>query len=87
MLTTLNFNCYKLCEFIAIWPVKQPDGLVNGNPPAAFFRLAISLVSSIHVFLWEVTAQEIKVGRVNSDQPRIQHVLHLQMEEAEYTGA
>lgn len=57
--------------------VKQPDGLVNGHPPAAFFRLAVSFVSCVHVFLREVAAQEIKVGRVHSDKPRIQHVLYL----------
>lgn len=65
--------------------MKQPNSLVNGHPPAAFFRLAISLVPRVHVFLREVTAQKVKVGGVNGDQPRVQHVLHLQ-KEAEYTG-
>lgn len=60
--------------------MKQPDGLVNGHPPAAFFRLAVSFVSCVHVFLREVAAQEIKVGRVHSDKPRIQHVLYLHTE-------
>lgn len=68
------------CKSMEIWPVKQPDGLVNGHPPAAFFRLAVSLVSCVHVFLREVAAQEIKVGRVHSDKPRIQHVLYLHRE-------
>lgn len=67
--------------------MKQPDGLVNGHPSTAFFGLAVSLVTCVHVFLREVTAQEVKVGRINSDQPRVQHVLYLQMEDAEYTEA
>lgn len=67
------------CVIVALQSVtvKQPYCLVNGNPTAAFFRLAISLVSCVHVFLREVTAQKIKVGRIHSDQPWIQHVLDL----------
>lgn len=63
--------------------MKQPQGLVNGHPPAAFLGLPIPLVSRIHVFLGEVAAQKVKVGRVHSDQPGIQHVLYLQREEAD----
>lgn len=67
------------CVIVALQSVtvKEPYCLVNGNPTTAFFRLAVSLVSCIHVFLREVTAQEIKVCRIHRDQPWIQHVLDL----------
>lgn len=58
-------------------PVEQADGLVDGHPPAALFGLAVPLVPRVHVLLGEVAAQEVKVGRVDGDEPRVQHVLHL----------
>lgn len=64
-----------------VGPVEQPDGLVDGHPPAALFGLAVPLVPRVHVLLGEVAAQEVEVGRVDGDEPRVQHVLHL------HTGA
>lgn len=67
----------------AVWlrmyePVQQPDCLVDGDSAAAFLRLTVPLVTSVHVFFRKVAAQEVKVGRIHSDQSGIQHVLYLQ---------